>query len=236
MAGLKDGKPYLALIAERKVQPVQPGDYTLVVDVNSWRHGIAWTLVRDGKIASLGREELSLDNLYHELLILEREYGKLKRLGLHETPEGKKLWREIKRKRRKLHATIRNMAQWLTAKLARKALKYRARVVIDSVLEESRRELIEERLPNGLAKVYLSGIKRFVRLLVNQLRWYGIPYEFRRLYSTICPKCGTKMKESHDRIMKCESCGFSTHRDLVPVVWHLSIGKPQMGAPPRTDN
>jgi putative transposase len=221
MTGLKGGRPYLALIAEREVQPIQPSNYTLVVDVNSWRHGIAWALARDGRIVSLGRERLCLDGLYRELLRLERKYGALRRLGLHETPEGKRLRREIGHKKRKLHAIVKDRAQWLAAKLAGKALKYRAKVVIDDVLEESRRELLEEGLPNGLAKVYLSNTRRFVKLLVNQLRWHGIPFEFRRLYSTVCPKCGAKMRELPGRVVRCGKCGLSAHRDLVPVMWSL---------------
>jgi putative transposase len=223
MAGLKDGRPCLALIAEREVQPIQPSSYTLVVDVNSWRHGIAWALVRDGRIVSLGRERLSLDGLYRKLLWLERKYGWLKRLSLHETPKGRKLWRQIRRKRRKLYAIVRNMAQWLVSKLAKKALRYRAKVVIDDMLEESRRELLEERLPQGLAKVCLYGVRRFAKLLVGQLRWHGIPFEFRRLYSTICPRCGNRMERLPGRIMRCDRCGLSAHRDLVPVMWYLNV-------------
>jgi hypothetical protein len=40
MIGLKDGEPYLALVAERVVEPYEPSDYRLVVDANSWRYGI----------------------------------------------------------------------------------------------------------------------------------------------------------------------------------------------------
>jgi putative transposase len=96
--GLKNGKPHLALVAEREVQPVQPGDYTLVVDVNSWRHGIAWALVKSGKVVKWTRERPNLGfigRVYSEVLRLEREYGTLKRLGLHRTPEGRRLRRPV---------------------------------------------------------------------------------------------------------------------------------------------
>jgi hypothetical protein len=36
MIGLRDDEPYLALIAERVVEPYQPSNYMLVVDVNAW--------------------------------------------------------------------------------------------------------------------------------------------------------------------------------------------------------
>jgi putative transposase len=134
--------------------------------------------------------------------------------------EGRRLWREIKRGRRRLHATVKDKAQWLATKLARKALKHRAKVVIDDVLEESRRELLEEGLRGRLVKIYLSGTRRFAKLLVSQLQWHGVQYESKRLYSTLCPKCGDEMEELPGRVVRCGSCGFSAHGDLVPVMWY----------------
>jgi Transposase and inactivated derivatives len=222
--GVRRGKLYLALVAERKVQPIQPSGYALVIDVNSWKHGVAWALIKGDRIVKWTRERPDLgyiERMYSELVGLERKYGILKRLGLHETLEGRKLWLKIKHKRRKLHKYLRDFAQRLTSRLAKKAMKRRTRVVIDDMLDESRRELLEERISSGLAKVYFSSVRHFVELFVNQLRWYGVPYEFKRLYSTICPRCGAKMKELPSRIMKCENCNFSVHRDFVPVLWFL---------------
>jgi putative transposase len=219
-----NNKPHLVLVAEREVQPVQPSGHVLVVDVNSWRHGVAWALVKGDRIAKWARERPDLgyvERMYRELVSLERKYGALKRLGLHETLEGRKLWREIKRRRRKLNAYLRDFAQRLASRLVKKAVRHRARVVIDDMLNESRRELLEEKIHGGLMKIYFSSVKRFVRLFTNQLRWYGVPYEFRRLYSTICPRCGSRMEKLPGRIMRCNSCNFSAHRDLVPMLWYL---------------
>ena len=63
------------------------------------------------------------------------------------------------------------------------------------MLEESRRELLEGELNNGLAKLHLAGLRRFVKLLTNQLIWYGVPYEFKRLPSTKCPVCGHELRQ-----------------------------------------
>jgi len=226
MVGIRRSKPYLVLVAEREVQQIQPSDYVLVVDVNSWKYGVVWALIKGDRVVKWTRERPDLGHVektYNKLVEIEREYGKLKRLGLHETLKGRKLWREIKRMRWKLYAYLRDFAQRLASRLAKKAMRRRARVIIDDVLDESRRELLEERISGGLAKIYFSSVRRFVKLFVNQLRWYGVPYEFKRLYSTICPKCGAKMKELPGRVMKCENCNFSTHRDFVPVMWHLTL-------------
>ncbi|MFP3157651.1 MAG: hypothetical protein RXQ97_05520, partial [Caldivirga sp.] len=58
MIGLKDDEPYLALTAEREVEPYQPSGYILAVDVNSWSHGIAWGLVKGNRISSFKQEGL----------------------------------------------------------------------------------------------------------------------------------------------------------------------------------
>jgi len=103
------------------------------------------------------------------------------------------------------------------------ALRYRAKVVIDDVIEEGRRKLLEEKLPNGLAKLYLAYIRRLVDLLVNQARWYGLPVEFRRLYSTVCPVCGARLEQRKDRQMVCLNCGFKMNRDEVPIHWAVKV-------------
>jgi len=235
MIGLKDDKPYLALVAERVVEPYQPSNYMLVVDVNAWNNGIAWGLIRDGSIIRWKPERPRLseiDSLYDLSVRLGREYGRLRRLGLHKTVEGRRLWREIKRVRRKIYAKLRDYAQKLVHRLVRKALRHKALVIIDDMIEESRRELIEERIPRGLRKVYLAETRRFVKLLITQLRWYGVPYEFRRLPSTICPICGHELIQERNRVMACQNCGYKAPRDLVPIHWALrAIPRAQAGLP-----
>ena len=220
------GYLYVAVTFEREVQPIQPSEYILVIDVNSWRNGIAWGLVRGGGLVKVGRERPDLgriERLYNEVVVLERRYGNLKRLDLHRTVEGKELWREVKRLRRRLYAYLRDYAQKLAHRLARKALRHRALVIIDDMIEESRRELLEEGLNNGLTKLYLTNLKRFVKLLTNQLEWYGIPYEFKRLPSTICPVCGHELRQLPNRVMICDYCGFRENRDYVPIKWVIKL-------------
>jgi putative transposase len=224
MIGLKSGEPYLALMAERVVEPYQPSNYMLVIDANSWNNGIAWGLIRDGSIIrwKLERPRLSeIESLYDLSMRLSRKYGRLKRLGLHRTVEGERLWREIKRLRRKLYAKMRDYVQKLVHRLVRKALRHKALVIIDDMIEESRRELIEEEIPSGLRKVYLAETRRFVKLLTTQLQWYGVPYRFERLPSTVCPVCGHELTQEEGRTMVCKNCGYKAPRDLVPIHWAM---------------
>jgi putative transposase len=226
MIGLKDNEPYLALIAERMIELYQPSNYMLVIDVNAWNNGIAWGLIRDGELVKWKPERPNLrevDNLYNLSVRLSREYGELKRMGLDKTEEGKMLGREVKRVRRKLYAKLRDYVQKLVHRLVRKALRHRAIVVIDDMIEESRRELLEMKLPSGLRKIYLAETRRFVKLLVTQLEWYGVPYRFERLPSTICPICRHELTQLPGRIMVCENCGFKAPRDKVPMYWAIKL-------------
>ena len=225
-AWVDDGYLYIAITFEREVQPIQPSEYRLVIDVNSWRNGIVWALIKNGAVISLGRERPDLgrvERLYGKVLSLEHRYGKLKRLGLHKSVEGRHLWRKIRRLKHRLYAILRDSAQWLAHKLAQKAVKYKAQVIIDDMIEEGRRELLEEKLDSGLVKLYLANLRRFVKLLTNQLEWYGVPYRFKRLPSTVCPVCGHELRQLPNRVMICEHCGFKSNRDLVPIQWAIKL-------------
>ena len=123
--------------------------------------------------------------------------------------------------RRKVYAYLRDFAQKRAHELVMKALRLRVGVLIDDMIEESRRELIEEKIPSGLRKVYLAETRRFVKLLIIQLRWYGVPHEFKRLPSTICPICGHGLTQLPGRIMVCTNCGFKAPRDKIPIHWAL---------------
>jgi len=222
MIGLKDGEPYLALVAERVVESYQPSDYMLVIDVNAWNNGIAWGLIRDNMLIKWKpeRPQLSeIEGLYNLSVRLSKKYGKLRRLGLDKSEEGKRLRREIRRIRRKLYAKLRDYTQKLVHRLVRKALRHKVLVIIDNMSEESRRGLLEEKIPSGLKKLYLMYTRRFVKLLITQLKWYGVPYRFERLLSSICPVCEHELTQEEGRIMVCENCGFKVPRDMVPMYW-----------------
>jgi putative transposase len=235
MIGLRGDEPYLALVAERVVEPYQPSNYMLVIDVNAWSNGVAWGLIRDGSIIRWKPERPRLseiEGLYNISVRLGREYGRLKRLGLHRTVEGRRLWRNIKKVRRKIYAKLRDYAQKLVHRLVRKALRHKALVIIDDMIEESRRELLEEKIPRGLRKIYLAETRRFVKLLITQLRWYGVPYEFKRLPSTVCPICQHELTQEEERTMVCTNCGFKAPRDKVPIHWALNaMPRAQAGLP-----
>jgi putative transposase len=184
-------------------------------------------LIKDGNIIKWKPEIPNLrevDNLYNLSVWLSREYGKLKRMGLDKTKEGKRLRKKIKSLRKRLYTKLRDYVQKLVHRLVRKALKHGALVIIDDMIEESRRELLEEKIPRGLRKVYLAETRRFVKLLTTQLQWYGVPYRFERLPSTVCPVCHHELTQEEGRVMVCENCGFKAPRDKIPIHWAMKKG------------
>jgi putative transposase len=221
MLGLKDGVPAIVLVAERYVEPYKP-ESLLPVDVNSWKHGVVWALIKNKRIASMGRERPNLrfiDNLYRKSVRLEKLHGKLVRIGV----SCDHLDAETQRARSKLHRYLRDYPQWLANKIARKALKHKSKVVVDKALEESWRDLLEEGLTRCKAKIQMAGVRRFIKLLETQLKWYGVPYEFKRLPSRICPNCEIEMEELSGRRMKCPRCGLEEDRDKIPILWALKL-------------
>jgi len=209
---------------ERVVEPRKNFNSILAIDVNSWKHGISWGLIKNSRIVSRGVERPCLryiDNLYRDVVGSEKKYGKLKRLGLHKSAEGLELRRQIKAKRSKIYRYLRDYVNKLVHRLITKAVRNNAKIVVDYFYEESRRELLDEKLTRGLVKIYLYNLPRFVKLLENQAKWYGIPIEFRRLYSSICPKCGNTLIQQENRVMVCNRCGFRDDRDIIPIYWAL---------------
>jgi putative transposase len=224
MIGLRDDEPYLALVAERVVEPYEPSDYKLVVDVNSWRYGIAWGLIHNGQLVSFKHEKPNLNELltlYYQAVKRGRKHGALMRIGLHRMTQGKRLRKQAKARESRIYRITRDKAYFLAGKLVRKALRYRALLVIDDVTEESRRELLEEKLPRGVIKLLMANTRKFTKQLTTLAQWYGVPYEFKRLPSTVCPVCGHELTQLPGRTMACPNCGFKASRGLVPMYWAM---------------
>jgi putative transposase len=226
MLGLRDGVPAVALVAERYVEPYMP-ETLIVIDANSWRHGVAIAYVnRNRRIGEFYKSRPNLrlvDRLYRKAVKLWKLYGRLRRLGLHKTPEGRKVLRDLRRTTSRIYRVLRDHSQRSAGEVARKAVRLRAKVIIDKALEESWRDLLEEGLSRGKAKMYMAGVRRFIEILETQLKWYGVPYEFRRLPSRLCPNCEIEMEELPGRRMKCPKCGLEEDRDKIPVLWALKL-------------
>jgi len=224
MIGLKDNEPYLALTAEREVEPYTPSDYILAVDVNSWRYGIAWGLIRSGKLVTWRAEGPStflINALYHQAVDREKAVGKLRRVGYGDSLKVSKIREQAESRRGRIYRITRDKAYFLANKLVRKALKYKALLIIDDMTEELRKELLEEKLPPDVIKLLMSNLRRLVHQLETLAQWYGVPYRFKRLPSTVCPVCMHRLTQVEGRVMVCKNCGFKAPRDMVPMYWAM---------------
>jgi len=100
------------------------------------------------------------------------------------------------------------------------ARKQKAAIVVDVPNDNSVRELKEGSYASE-KKIFLN-FGRLRRRLKEAAAWHGIPYYEKRLYSTVCPRCGEKMKELSSRRVKC-ICGFEAYRDDVPIIWAVKL-------------
>jgi len=213
------------LVFARERPELYEPERVMVIDVNAWNNGIAYGIInRNGKLAefSIRRPNLRyLEILYVKVLKLERKWGRLKRLGLDKTLVAKRIRREAKACRSKMYRYLKDFCSKLVHELVQKALRLKCKIIIDEVPDTSIRQLKEQLLDSGLAKFYLTYLRRFVKLLENQCKWYGIPLEKRRLPSTICPKCGHKLEEKEHRLVQCPKCGLTANRDQVPILYTI---------------
>ncbi|NPA98392.1 MAG: transposase, partial [Crenarchaeota archaeon] len=99
----------VSIVFERE----EPRPYTpesiLIIDVNSWKHGIMTALVKNGHICSIRRYRPDLHRIetwYNKTLLLEKELGKLKRLGLEHSVKARRVRLEAKNLRRKIYAYL----------------------------------------------------------------------------------------------------------------------------------
>jgi len=90
------------------------------------------------------------------------------------------------------------------------------------VLEELNRMIkhVDDLRKNYRLKLYLMQYRRIQKWIEWQAKKYGLRviYVNPACSSTTCPKCGTLMKESGYRTLKCEKCGFEEHRDYIAVM------------------
>ena len=221
---VKKRKIHVHLVFEKEYKPIEKTETKLIIDINSWKYGIKWWVIWNRKVILYGiiKPDLEyLERLYNEVVHLERKYGKLKRLKLHKSEYGKRLWKQIKAKRSRIYRYLKDFVNKKVNELIKIAIIFKSEIWGDYMKEESRRELLEEKLPNGLIKLYLLYLPRFVKLLENQTKWYGLPFKLERLPSTICPICESEMIHIGNRVMKCLNCGFEENRDEIPLYWAL---------------
>jgi putative transposase len=199
----------VALVFYKEAQPYQP-KRLFVIDVNSLHNGIVIATIEEDKVLRKGILRPDLGRIGR----LEKEIARLDSLcaekgGIHcrKAVEAKsRLWRLWR--------------QWTieaAKKIVQLATQYKAIIVVDAPEDKSVRELKKDNKMRASVKKYLN-VGRFTKRLRELAEWHGVPYREERLYSTVCPVCGSKMEELPRRRVKCQ-CGFEANRDEVPIIW-----------------
>ncbi|MCC6020944.1 MAG: transposase, partial [Thermoproteaceae archaeon] len=231
MVWVEGGMLRVALVFRREVEPVEP-KRLLAVDLNALHNGIAWAVVERDRVLRRGALRPHLRRLEK----LQREIARLdslcaRRGGPHcDTARGAKsrLWRLL--------------GEWTkeAAKfVVRLALQYRAAIVVDTPESESMQELKQSGSYPADRKALLN-FGRLRRLIEGLAAWHGATCIEARLYSTLCPQCGTKMTELQNRQVRCPRCGMEARRDEVPAMWAqrrldglIGPANPRRGPAPR---
>ena len=198
----------LALVFAREIEQYHP-IRIMAIDLNALHNGIVIATVEENRILQRGvlRPDLrKINNIQREISRYDRLCAKKGEHCKMATELKSRVWR-----------LLRHFEDEMAKKLVRLAVQYKATIVVDVPLDETMRKLKEGRYSPG-KKIYLN-IGRLRRRIRELAEWYGVPYREERLYSTVCPRCESRMEELPNRKVKCQRCGFKAHRDLVPILW-----------------
>jgi putative transposase len=202
----------VALVFRREVEPIE-ARRLLAVDFNALHNGITYAVVERDRVLRRGvlRPHLRRPEK------LQREIGRLDSLCARRGDPYCERARAAKSRLYRLLGEWRREAVRLIVKLA---LQYRAAIAIDVPDDSSMRELKKNNSYPADGKALLN-FGKLRRLIEGLAEWHGVPYIEARLYSTVCPRCGTKMLELQNRRVGCPKCGFAAHRDEVPAMWAM---------------
>ncbi|MEM0299960.1 RNA-guided endonuclease TnpB family protein [Saccharolobus sp.] len=137
-----------------------------------------------------------------------------------------KRWRENRRIVHRIHS-FHQKAKRIMEDFARKVGEWVVDIAKDfgaNVIKlENLKDLIKHvnRLPSEFRdKLYLMQYRRVQYWIEWQAKKHGLLVEYvnPRYSSTMCPRCGQKMKEVGYRYFSCPSCGYENDRDVIAIV------------------
>jgi putative transposase len=206
-------KLYVALLFRRKVPPMET-KRLLVIDLNALHNGISWAVVEEERIVTKGILRPDVSRITH----LQKVATRLDSL----CAEKDEICDKAMATNSRMWRLLRNWEDEASKKLVSLAIQYKAMIVVDIPKDRSIRALKKGNY-SSRRKIMLN-FGHLRKRLKGLAEWYGVQYREKRLYSTICPRCGGKMKVMTNRHVKC-TCGFETHRDEVPFHWAMKLYK-----------
>ena len=212
MVWIKGGKLCVALVFRREAKPVEP-KRVLAVDLNALHNGIAWAVVERDRVLRRGALRPDVSKIVH----MQRRAAELDSLCAKRGDPYCKMARSAKSR---LWRMLREWEVGAARELVWLARKRKAAIVVDVPDDSSMRELKQDNKYPAERKALLN-FGRLRRLIEGLAEWHGVPYVEARLYSTVCPNCGTKMLELPGRRVRCPKCGLEMNRDEVPMIWAM---------------
>jgi putative transposase len=205
-------KLYIALVFRRDITPIET-KRLLAIDLNALHNGVAYAIVERNRVlerSALRPHLRKLEKLWREASMLDSLCAK----------KGGTYCEKARAASSRLWRLLRGWQKETARFIVKLALQYRAAIVVDVPENETIQELKEDNRYPAERKAPLNFGK--LRKLIEKLaKWHGIPYIETRLYSTVCPRCGTKMKALQGRRVKCVQCGLEVGRDEVPIMWAM---------------
>ncbi|MEM4438315.1 MAG: zinc ribbon domain-containing protein [Pyrobaculum sp.] len=196
----------LALVFARETEQYHP-IRIMAIDLNALHNGVSWGVVDGERVIRRDTERPDLVRVGK----LQKEISRLDSLCAEDYCE------KAREAKSRLWRLLRRFEDEAAKRLVELAIKQKAAIVVDAPEDESVRELMEGNYtPNR--KIYLN-IGRLRRRIRELAEWYGVPYREERLYSTVCPRCESRMEELPNRKVKCQRCGFKAPRDKIPLLW-----------------
>ena len=201
-------KLHVALIFRREVAPMRI-KRLLVIDFNALHNGVSYAVVEEKRIVVKGVMRPNVSGILH----LQKVASRLDAICAKKD----KACEEVAAVKSRIWRLLRSWEDEAVKKLVRLAHQYKTAIIVDVPEDGSIRELKEGIYYAPEKKIFLN-FGRIRKKLKHLAEWHGMPYREQRLYSTICPRCGAKMKEVPNRRVKCD-CGFEANRDEVPALW-----------------
>jgi len=207
----RNAKLNVALMFSREVAPIK-FKRLLVVDLNALHNGLVWAVVEGERMLKKGVLRPDISKVLH----LQKIASRLDKL----CAEDDRVCGEAVAVKSRIWRLLKTWEEKAVKELILVARKQKAAIVVDVPNDNSVRELKEGSYASE-KKIFLN-FGRLRRRLKEAAAWHGIPYYEKRLYSTVCPRCGEKMKELSSRRVKC-ICGFEAYRDDVPIIWAVKL-------------
>ena len=199
----------------------------IVVDLNAIWNGVTLGYMENDEVKikklpeNLDEIVSKIEHIYNSGVEQSKVYGLYKRMSIHRSIRGRKIWKNVKSCWRRIFAIARDLANKVGHEIIVFTLSRKGKLIVDPPDSESLKELAQKL--GGLKAILIQCFtRRLYKTLTEQANWYGIPIEEKHLPSHLCPHCNNKLEELPERKMYCKKCNKIFNRDEIPILWYFN--------------